>query len=93
VYQYCIALPKLTDTVLVRNRNRVALASFKGMHQNMDSDSTIAHNKVTASWVYMSVVTSCIAASNTHTTPEEERRGARTPPCGALKGVLTESKR
>ena len=69
VNQYCIALPKLTDTVLVRNRKSVALASRFSMKKNIDTDSTDATPKVTPNSTYIFSVASCVTASATERQP------------------------
>ena len=69
VNQYCIAEPKLTLVVLVKNRKSVALASRSGMKKNMLMESTTAHAAVTPSSTYMSSVASCVTASSRQTNP------------------------
>ena len=69
VNQYCIALPKLTDTVLVRNRNSVAFANRRSMKKNMLTESTTATPRVTPNSTYMFSVISCVTASTTERQP------------------------
>ena len=68
VNQYCMALPKLTLVVFVRNRKSVAFASRAGIHANIAIDNASAHPAVKYSSKNMSSERSCAAASTADTT-------------------------